>query len=154
MVAWCLEMSPFSHLGGHHLGTGPASPSHSWKVHGAVLTHHPFPCSYVGGDSWKCPLGSWKQWWAELCQGWKTSVMAGGILLSEDSGICSWSGPPVLPCSSLDLYIQMDISFLFSFAFLFSSFLVTSKASSDNHFAFLNFFFLGMVLITAFCRVS
>ena len=71
--------------------------SHSWKVHGAVLTHHPFPCSYVGGDSWKCPLGSWKQWWAELCQGWKTSVMAGGILLSEDSGICSWSGPPVLP---------------------------------------------------------
>ena len=27
------------------------------------------------------------------------------------------------------------------------------KASSDNHFAFLNFFFLGMVLITASCTV-
>lgn len=83
-------------------GTSPGNrPSltrdHSWKVHGAVLTHHPFPCACLGGDSWKCPLGSWKQWWVELCQGWKTSVMAGGILLSEDSGICSWSGPPVLP---------------------------------------------------------
>ena len=28
------------------------------------------------------------------------------------------------------------------------------KASSDNHFAFLHFFFLGMVLITASCTVS
>ena len=27
------------------------------------------------------------------------------------------------------------------------------KASSDNHFAFLHFFFLGMVLITASCTV-
>ena len=27
------------------------------------------------------------------------------------------------------------------------------KASSDNHFAFFHFFFLGMVLITAFCTV-
>ena len=27
------------------------------------------------------------------------------------------------------------------------------KASSDNHFAFLHFFFLGMVLITASCRL-
>jgi len=28
------------------------------------------------------------------------------------------------------------------------------KAYSDNHFAFLHFFFLGMVLITAFCTMS
>ena len=28
------------------------------------------------------------------------------------------------------------------------------KASSDNHFAFLYFFFLGMVLVTASCTVS
>ena len=43
--------------------------------------------------------------------------------------------------------IQMGISFLFSFAFCFSSFLSYFKASSDNHFAFLHFFFLGMVSI-------
>ena len=41
------------------------------------------------------------------------------------------------------------ISFLFSFAFSFSSFL-----SSDNHFTFLHFFFLGMLLITASCTMS
>ena len=35
--------------------------------------------------------------------------------------------------------------------FLFSA---ISKASSDNHFAFLHFFFLGMVLIPVSCTVS
>ena len=38
----------------------------------------------------------------------------------------------------------------FHFSFLF---LAICKASSDNHFAFLHFFFLGMVLITASCTV-
>ena len=32
--------------------------------------------------------------------------------------------------------------------------LIICKASSDNHFAFLHFFFLGMVLITASCTMS
>ena len=36
----------------------------------------------------------------------------------------------------------------------FSSFLSICKASSDNHFAFLHFFFLGMVLITASYTMS
>ena len=57
-------------------------------------------------------------------------------------------------CYSLELCIQMDISFLFSFAFSFSSFLNYFKASSDNHFAFLHFFFLGAVLITASYTMS
>ena len=35
------------------------------------------------------------------------------------------------------------ISFIFCFAFHFSSFLSYFKASSDNHFAFLHFFFCG-----------
>ena len=38
--------------------------------------------------------------------------------------------------------------------FAFLLFTVICKASSDNHFAFLHFFFLGMVLITASCTVS
>ena len=39
---------------------------------------------------------------------------------------------------------------------LFTSllFIAVCRASSDNHFAFLHFFFLGMVLITASCTVS
>ena len=48
----------------------------------------------------------------------------------------------------------MGISLLFSFAFSFSSFSAIFKASPDNHFAFLYFFFLGMVLITASYTMS
>ena len=43
----------------------------------------------------------------------------------------------------------MGISFLFAFAFHFSA-----KFSSDNHFAFLHFFFLKMVLVTASCTMT
>jgi len=37
----------------------------------------------------------------------------------------------------------MDMSFFFSFAFCFSSFLSYFKVSSDSHFALLHFFLLG-----------
>ena len=47
----------------------------------------------------------------------------------------------------------MVVSFLFSFAFHFSSFSAICMASSDNHFVFLHFFFLGMVLITTSCTM-
>ena len=66
------------------------------------------------------------------------------MLISEEGFLIS-------PCYSLELCIQMDISFLFSFAFYFSSFLSYFKASSENHFPIFNFFFLGIVWITAFC---
>ena len=58
------------------------------------------------------------------------------------------------PCYSLELCIQMFISFLFSFAFSSLLFTAICKASSDNYFAFSHFFFLGMVLITAYCTMS
>ena len=48
----------------------------------------------------------------------------------------------ISPCYSLELCIQMLISFLFFFAFCFSSFHSYFKASSDSHFAFFFFFFL------------
>ena len=62
----------------------------------------------------------------------------------------------ISPCYSLELCIQMLISFLFSFAFWFASLLFTAicKDSSDSHFAFLHFFFLGMVLIPVSCTMS
>ena len=59
----------------------------------------------------------------------------------------------ISPCYSLELCIQMGISFLFSFSFHFFLFSAICKASSDNHFTFLHFFFLGMVLISASCTV-
>ena len=57
-------------------------------------------------------------------------------------------------CYSLELCIK---GVYFSFSSLpFTSFLFSAicKASSDNHFAFLHLFFLGMVLIIAFCTMS
>ena len=47
------------------------------------------------------------------------------------------------------------LMYLFFFPLLFTSLLFSAicKASSDNHFAFLHFFFLGMVLITTYCTM-
>ena len=61
----------------------------------------------------------------------------------------------ISPCYSLELCIQMLISFPFSFAF-FTSLLFTAicKHSLDSHFAFLRLFSVGMVLIPVSCTVS
>ena len=58
------------------------------------------------------------------------------------------------PCYSLELYIQMGISFFPSFPFASLLCQAICKASSDSHFAFLHFLFLGMVLISASCTMS
>ena len=49
----------------------------------------------------------------------------------------------ISPCYSLKLWIQMGMSFLFSFAFTSLLFTAICKASSDSHFAFLHFFLGG-----------
>ena len=51
----------------------------------------------------------------------------------------------ISPCYSLELCIQMDISPCLLCLLLLFFFSAICKASSDNHFAFLHFFFLGMV---------
>ena len=60
----------------------------------------------------------------------------------------------ISPCYSLELWVKW-ISCSFSPlplpSLLFSA---ICKVTSDNHFAFLHFFFLGMVLITASCMMS
>ena len=53
----------------------------------------------------------------------------------------------ISPGYSLELCIQMGISFLFSFALASLCFTDICKASSDNHFASSHFFSMGMVLI-------
>ena len=47
----------------------------------------------------------------------------------------------ISPCYSLELCIQMDLSFLFSFALSSLLFSASCKASSDSYCAFLHFFF-------------
>ena len=78
---------------------------------------------------------------------------------------------PILLFSSISLHLSLRKDFLsllailwnsafkwvyFSFSPLPLAFLLSSacKASSDNHFAFLHFFFLGMVLIPVSYTVS
>ena len=75
------------------------------------------------------------------------------ILLFYFFALITEEGFPISPCYSLELCIKMEISFLFSFAFTSLLFTAICKASSDNHFAFLHFFFLGIVLITTMCSV-
>ena len=78
---------------------------------------------------------------------------------------------PILLFSSISLHWSLRKAFLSLFAILWnfafrcfylsfsplpfaSLFSAICKISSDNHFAFLHFFFSGMVLITAYCTIS
>ena len=57
-------------------------------------------------------------------------------------------------CYSLELCIQMGMSFLSPLLFASLLFTAICKDSSDKHFAILHFFFLGMVLIPVSCTMS
>ena len=63
---------------------------------------------------------------------------------------------PILLFSSISLHWSLRKTSLSLLASLWNSllFIAIWKASSDNHFAFLHFFFLGMVLITTSCTMS
>ena len=56
-------------------------------------------------------------------------------------------------CCSLEMFIQMGIPYLSPLPLASLLFSAIWKASSGNHFAFLHFFFLGMVLIPVSCTV-
>ena len=60
----------------------------------------------------------------------------------------------ISPCSSLELCIQMGMSFLSLLVFTYLLFTVICKASSDSHFSFLHFFFFRMVSIPVSCTMS
>ena len=56
-------------------------------------------------------------------------------------------------CYSLELCIQMGMSFLSPLLFASLLFTAICKASSDKHFAILHFIFLGIVLIPVSCTM-
>ena len=60
----------------------------------------------------------------------------------------------ISPRYSLELYIQLGISFLLSFSFSFSSFLSYFLGFLGQPFCLFAFLFLTMVLITASCMMS
>ena len=68
-------------------------------------------------------------------------------LITEESFLIS-------PGYSLELCIQMVYLSFSPLPFASLLFSAICKASSDNHFAFLHFFFLGMALIPVSCTMS
>ena len=101
-------------------------------------------------------------YWAHLCMKCSLDIsdfleeissLSHSIVFLYFFALISEEGFLISSCYSLELCIQMLISFLFSFAFCFFSFTAICKASPDSHFTFLHFFVLGMVLITAPCTI-
>ena len=84
----------------------------------------------------------------------ENSSLSRSIVFCYFFALITEEGFLISPCYSLDLCIQMGISFLSPFPFASLLFSAICKASSDHHFAFLHLFFLGMVLITASCTMS
>ena len=78
----------------------------------------------------------------------KRSLVFPNLLFSTEQGFLSLLA--ILWNSALKwLYLSSS-----PLAFTSLLFTATRKASSDSHFAFFHFFFLGMVLIPAFCTMS
>ena len=82
------------------------------------------------------------------------SSLSHSIIVLYFFALITEEGFLVSPCYSLKLFIQILVSFLFSFVFCFSSFTATCKASSDSHCAFFAFLYMGMVLIPVSCTMS
>ena len=81
------------------------------------------------------------------------SSLSNSIVFLYFFALIAEEGFLISPCYSLELCTEMGITFLFSFAFASLLFSAICKVSSDNNFAFLHFFFLEMVLITA-CKIG
>ena len=73
----------------------------------------------------------------------EVSSLSHSVVFLYFFALISEEGFLISPCYSLEVCIQMGISFLFSFAFHFLLFTATCKAYSDSHFGFFAFLFLG-----------
>ena len=76
------------------------------------------------------------------------------IILLYFFALITEEGFLISPCSSLELFIQKGINLSFSPLLFTSLFTAICKASLDSYFAFLHFFFLGMVLLLVSCTMS
>ena len=75
----------------------------------------------------------------------ESSSLSHAIVFLYFFALITEEGFLMAPCYSLELYIQISKNFLFPLAFCFYSFSAICEPDSDNHFALLSFFFLGMV---------
>jgi len=59
----------------------------------------------------------------------------------------------VLEYANVYVHVYVYV-YMYAYAYVYVCVYVFCKASPDSHFAFLHFFFLGMVLIPVFCTMS
>ena len=76
------------------------------------------------------------------------SNLSHSIIFLYFFSLFAYEGFLISPFYSLELFIQMGISSLSPLPLASLLFSAICKASSDKHFAFLHFFFLGIVLVT------
>ena len=81
------------------------------------------------------------------------SSLSHSIVFLYFFALISEEGFLISPCYSLKLYIQVDLASFSPLPFTSLLFSAICKTSSENHFAFLHFFLLRMVLITASCKM-
>ena len=127
--------------------------SHVYSYHhlliSSALYSHTISVLYCAHFCMKCSLGV-SNFLEEI------SSLPHSIIFLYFFALITEEGFLIYPCYSLELCIQMDgVSLCFS-PFSLASLLFSSicKTSSDNHFAFSHFFFLGMVLIPALFTMS
>ena len=109
--------------------------------------------SFSRGSSWPRDLTQVSHIAGRHFNLWTTNLSLSIVFLYFFALIAE-EGFLISPCSSLELCIQMGISFLLPLLFAFLLFTAICKASSDSHFSVLHFFFLGMVLVPASCTMS
>ena len=115
---------------------------HLFLISSAFVSSMPFLSFIVPVFAWNVPLVS--------LIFLKRSLVFPILLFSYISFHLSLMKPFIsllaIPWNSIFKWIYLSVSPLPFTSFLFTA---ICKASSDNHFALLHFFFLGMVLITA-----
>ena len=161
-------MLPKAHLTSHSRMSGsrwvitPSWLSGSWRsfLHSSSV----FSCHFflIPSDSVRSlpflsffvPIFAWNVSLVSLNFLEEISSLSHSVIFLYFFALIAEEGFLISPCFSLELCIQMGLSFLFSFDFHFSSFSATCMASSDRPFGLFAFLFLGMVLITASCTMS
>ena len=158
-------MLPKAHLTSHSRMSGsrwvitPLWLSESWRsflysssvyschllISSASVRSRPFLCFIEPIFAWNVPLVS-LNFLEEI------SSLSHSVLFLYFFALIAEEGFLISSCYSLELCIQMLISFLSPL--LFTSLLFICKASSDSHFAFLHFFPMGMVWIPVSCTMS
>ena len=83
----------------------------------------------------------------------KISSLSHSIVFLQFFALFTQEGFLLSPCYSLELCIQLGIYFVCPLPFGALLFLFICMASSDNHFACLHFFFLGMVSVITSCTL-